>query len=155
MPTAYEYYSACLYAIERIAEGKTPTDACRQANLPYRVFARMCKEDTELAELRDEAEQVGHDVLADSLLNLDDPSSPYNSTDEKKQKILSDNIKWVLARRNQKRYGERIEVKQEVTIAHVITSQLEQARVRAQLAAAHTDVIDGDYVVLPPPPPTR
>jgi len=153
MPTTYEYYAAVMYALERIVEGMSPTKACAKANIPYRMFTKLVKEDTELALLADEAQQLGADTMADLLLSLDDPSNPYFTTDEKKQKIISDNLKWVLARRFNKKYGERVEIKQEITVSHVITSQLEAARERSLLAAVEREVIDVEYVMLPPPPP--
>lgn len=151
MPTIYEYYAAVMYALERIVEGNSPTEACRKANIPYRMFVKLVKEDNELAMLADEAQQLGADTMADLLLSLDRAENPYFTTDEKKQKIISDNIKWVLARRFNKKYGERVEIKQEVTVSHVITSQLEAARERVQ--QRQVDYVDAEYVMLPPPPP--
>lgn len=154
MPTTYEYYAAVLYAFDRIMEGQTPTKACDMANLPYRKFIQLVKEDNELALRYDEANQIGADTMADGLVSIFDPSSPLYESDDKKAKIKSDNAKWLLSRRFNKKYGERVEIKQEVTISHVITSQLEAARQRSLGATAEQamDYIEAEYVELPPPP---
>lgn len=152
MPTEYEIYGAVLYAIERISQGKTPTKAVDEANITWATFRKYIERVPELASALDEAEQRGADAMADALITIFDPSSPYYESDEKRAKVISDNIKWVLGRRFNKKYGERIEIKQEVTIAHVITQQLEAARQRSALAAGNANVIDGEYVMLPPPP---
>lgn len=107
-----------------------------------------------LALLYDEANQLGADTMADALVSITDPDSPYYEADDKKAKNVSDNIKWVLSRRFNKKYGERVEIKQEVTVSHVITSQLEQARLRSigAIEEQRTDFVEADYVMLPPPP---
>jgi terminase small subunit-like protein len=157
MPTSYDYYNAALYAIDRIAEGKLPTHALRDARLPWRKFNEMIEADTELAKLLDEATERGSDTLADLLLTLDSPDNPYFTTDPKAQKVISDNIKWVLSRRFNKKYGDKVEIKVEATVEHVIVSQLEGARQRAQTAALEqaNEYIDVPYVMLPPPAPSR
>lgn len=154
MPTIHEYYAAVLFAFERVAEGRMPTEACRLANIPYRKFIQLVNANNELALMYDEVNQLGADTLADALVNIFEPDSALYESDDKKAKIKSDNAKWVLARRFNKKYGERVEIKQEVTVSHVITSQLEAARVRSQTAIAEqrTDFVDADYVLLPPPP---
>ncbi len=151
MPTTYEVYAAIMYAFDRIVEGHSPTKACQLANLPYRTFINFVKNDNELALLYDEANQLGADTMADALIGIFDPKSPYFESDEKRAKVVSDNIKWVLSRRFNKKYGERVEIKQEVTVSHVITSQLEAARERVQNRVV--DYIDAEYVMIPPPPP--
>jgi hypothetical protein len=150
MPTTYQYYAAVLYALERIVDGHSPTKACQLANIPYRMFIKLVKEDTELALLADEAQQLGADTMADLLLSLGERDNPYHATDPKEQKVISENIKWVLSRRFNKKYGERVEIKQEITVSHVITSQLEAARERVQ--GRELEYVDAEYVMLPPPP---
>ncbi len=154
MPTTYEYYAAVLYVFDRITEGHTPTKACQMANLPYRKFIQLVKEDNELALRYDEANQIGADTMADALVDIFNPDSPLYESDDKKAKIKSDNAKWLLSRRFNKKYGERVEIKQEVTISHVITQQLEAARQRSLGATAEqaADYIDVEYTELPPPP---
>lgn len=157
MATDYENYCAVLYAIEKISQGKTPTAAVDAANISWATFTKYIETVPELATLKDEAEQRGADAMADGLVSIFDPTNPYHESDEKKAKIISDNIKWLLSRRFGRKYGEKIEIKQETTITHVITQQLEQARQRS-ITAQRPDVIDlveGEgYVMLPPPPPT-
>lgn len=158
MPTSYEYYSAVLFAIEKISQGHTPTKAVALANISWPTFSRYVKTDPELASLLDEANQRGADAMADSLLTLGDKENPYSTTDPKAQKVISDNIKWLLSRRFNKLYGEKVELKVEATVQHIIVEQLENAKNRSMLAIEHQqqqrgEVIDAEYVVLPPPPP--
>lgn len=153
MPTAYEYYAAVLYALGEISQGRTPTKACDAANISYEMFDKYTTNDPALQALREAAERRGYDTMADLLLSLREPTNPYFTTDPKEQKVISDNIKWLLARRRSKDYGDRVEVKVEQTVTHVITQQLEAGRQRALAAPRPADVVDAEYHVIPPPPP--
>lgn len=155
MATAYEQYAAVLYAIEKISQGYTPTKAVDEANIPWATFKKYTTEDPTLAAMLDEADQRGADAMADALLTLGHKNNPYSCTDPKEQKVISDNIKWLLSRRHNRKYGEKVEVKVEATVQHVIVEQLEAARQRsyAAITEQRLPVLDADYVLLPPPPP--
>jgi hypothetical protein len=157
MPTTYEYYNAVLWAIGKIAEGRTPTWAIDNANISWEMFEKLTTEDAVLAKMLAAAQQRGHDTMADLLLTLTDPRNPYFTSDPKQQKVISDNIKWLLSHRDRKRYGEQVTVQIEGTVEHVITEQLERARQRSRQAIEERETIDADYIEvqrsLPPPPP--
>lgn len=154
MPTVYEYHAAVLYAIDKIGQGYTPTRAVREANITMYSFKRYVDSNEELRAMLDEATDRGADTMADMLLHLSDPTSPYYCVDPKEQKIISDNIKWLLARRFSKKFGEKVEVTIEATIQHVIVQQLENARMRSQQAIAdQRPIIDAEFSLVPPAPP--
>lgn len=126
MSLAYDYYPSVLWVIDRLSQGRTETASCNEAGIAVATFKTYLRNDKRLMEMYEEAMQIGHDAMADALL---DPQGHaiYGSTDPKMAKVYSDNIKWFLGKRNQKMYGEKLEVKHEVTVAFAITNALEQA----------------------------
>lgn len=156
MVVDYQMYAAVLYACDRIAEGCTPTEACRRANISYAQFDHACKNAVELGMAHDVAAQRGSDVLADLLVHIFDPNYPtVYEPDPQKARIKSENIKWLLSRRFNKRYGDRMEITAEITVSHVITSQLDAAKQRLLAAASEQILDDVTYKLVPPPPPQK
>jgi len=140
MGTPYDYYPAVLYALNEISQGETVTSACDKANISIDTFENYTKRDPELQRLYADAERRGYDALADALVNIDDHKI-HGRSDPKMAKVISDNIKWLLSKRDQKRFGDRLEVKHEVTLDKAIVSALEAARNRtAQLAPPTIDL---------------
>jgi AcrR family transcriptional regulator len=139
MSLSYDYYPAVLYALNEISQGRTLTDACDRANIAVPVFDRYVKNDAELQAMYEEAIQRGNDAMADALVNIDNHKI-HGQSDAKMAKVISDNIKWVLGKRDSKRFGEKIEVKHEITMDRAIVSALEAARGRVP-------VIDAEYTV--------
>lgn len=139
MSLSYDYYPAVLYALNEISQGRTLTDACDRANIAVPLFDRYVKNDAELQAMYEEAVQRGNDAMADALVNIDNHKI-HGQSDAKMAKVISDNIKWVLGKRDSKRFGEKIEVKHEITMDRAIVSALEHARNRVP-------VIDAEYTV--------
>ncbi len=150
MALAYDTYPLVLQVLDKLSQGTTETVACNGVGISVRDFRRAVAADIELQASYAEAQVLGNDALADGLLNPE--TGVYGSTDPKKMKIYSDNIKWLLGKRDNKRYGEKLEIKQETTVAFVITDQLERARVRSQqgllVSSAPADYIDASYTMV-------
>lgn len=144
----YDLYPRVLQAIGWISQGYTRSKACGGAGLSVGQFNDAVNADRELKMMFEEACVLGDDALFDAL--LDPEVNPLiNTTDAKKLKVYSDNIKWVLARRNRERFGDQVNVKQDVTHTFVITDQLEKARARSQLALPPVDdFVDAEYTML-------
>ncbi len=142
MTLPYDYYPAVLYAINEISQGRTLTDACDRSNISVAVFDRHVKADAELQAMYEEAIQRGNDAMADALVNIDNHKI-HGQSDAKMAKVISDNIKWVLGKRDAKRFGERIEIKHEITMDRAIVSALEAAKNRVP-------VIDAEFVDVTP-----
>lgn len=141
MSTPYDYYPAVLYALDLISQGHTPTQACDASNLPIPTFEAYIKRDPALQALYADAERRGHDALADALVNIDNHRI-HGQSDARMAKVISDNIKWLLSKRDQKRFGERIEVKHELTMDRAIVQALEAARNRTAIPYEDPTLID-------------
>lgn len=137
MSLSYDYYPAIMQVLHHIGEGRTLTDACDRVFISVPVFTNHVKQDAALQAMYEEAVQRGNDAMADALINIDNHAI-HGQSDAKMAKVISDNIKWVLSKRDGKRFGEKIEVKHEITMDRAIVSALEAARTRVP-------VIDADY----------
>lgn len=129
MSLTYDYYPAVLYALNLIGQGRTVTDACDKSNLHVVTFDNYVKNDPELQTMYEEAVRRGNDAMADALVNIDNHKI-HGQSDAKMAKVISDNIKWVLGKRDSKRFGDKIEVKHEITMDKAIVNALERARNR-------------------------
>lgn len=150
----YDYYPAVLYAIDRISQGRSKTASCDLANITIAMFDKYVRENDDLKVALQEAEQRGFDAMADALLEPD-RHLIYGRTDSKMAKIVGDNIKWLLSKRAQKVYGDKLEVKHEITLDRAVTDALARAKDRALLGnVAATalpppdNVIDAEYEVV-------
>mgnify|MGYP001546060075 FL=1 len=152
MSTPYDYYPACLYAIQQLGPGYTLTQACNAANITVALFRRYCANDPNLNDQFIDAEQRSHDALADALVHID--NSEHGSSDPKMASVLSSNIKWYLAKKDPKRFGERVTVEHDVKVDVTITQALNRARQRTQIAAAD-DAVDATFVDVSPALPAR
>lgn len=141
MTTPYDDYRAVLSAIDAISQGETRTVACDQAKISIAKFERYIQSDPRLQEMYIDAERRGYDALADALIHIDN-DSVHGQSDPKMAKVISDNIKWILARRDTKRFGDRIEVKHELTMDRAIIDALEAARNRTAMIEHTPRVID-------------
>lgn len=143
MSTVYDYYPAITQAIDLIGQGRTLTDACDLCNISVPTFKHYIKNDPALQDMFTDAEQRSYDAMADALINIDNHRI-HGRSDPKMAKVISENIKWLLAKRQPKNYGNSIRVEHNVTADKAITDALLAARQRvAQQAIAHT--IDAVY----------
>jgi len=143
MALPYDYYPAVLYAIDQIGQGNTLTEACDKANISVLVFKSYVDKDDMLKEMFQDAEQRSYDAFADALINIDNHKI-HGQSNPQMAKVISDNIKWVLSKRDPKRFAERVEIKHELTLDRAITDALNAARKRTAIAS--NDVIDAEVV---------
>lgn len=137
MSLSYDYYPAVLYALDQIGQGRTLTDACDVSNISVATFDRYVKANPELQTMYEEMVHRGNDAMVDALINIDNHRI-HGRSDPKMAKVVSDNIKWVVSKRDSKRFGEKIEVKHEITLDRAIVDALEQARNRVE----YVDYVD-------------
>ena len=140
MALSYDYYPAVLYAIDLIGQGQTKTAACDASNISVATLARYTTEHPDLADLLLEAETRGADAMADALVNIDNHKI-HGHSDPKMAKVVSDNIKWVLSKRD-KRFADRVEVDHNHRVDVTITTALEAARRRVPALEDQSNVID-------------
>lgn len=128
MSLAYDTYPAVIRAIDYISQGYTESKACAWSGIRTSQLKSVVTSDKEMMALYEDAIQNGYDAMADAL--LDPKAGLYGETEPAMAKVMSENIKWYLSRRARKVYGEKIEIKQEVTVAFAITDALESAHRR-------------------------
>lgn len=132
MTDVYDYYRAALYAIDQLALGHTLTEACDMAHISVASFERYINDNDQLRQLFEEAERRGHDALTHALLHIDNHRI-YGQSNPQMAKVMSDNIKWYLSKKDPKRFGERVQVEHSVTLDRAITDALNAARNRTAL----------------------
>lgn len=119
-----DQYNLALAVIRDVEDGKTVTEACRNNGTKWSVFKRIVAKDERLQGLMEDALQTNYDVLADELINVD---SRFED-DSKMAATWSKNVQWVLARRDQARFGDRMITEHKVTADKVIIEALTWAR---------------------------
>jgi hypothetical protein len=112
--------------VELLQEGKTYKYAAAEVLTTPSQIAKERKKDPVFAAKCDEARKFGFDILADSLLDI-----PDCNVDVQRARLLSDNIKWLLARRASASYGDRMQVEHKHTVD--LRGALSQAKERAGL----------------------
>lgn len=130
MSVPADTFPAVLRALDLIGQGHTQSVACDEAGISVHAFKNAVRNTPELSELFTDAEQRGYDRMADALLSIDN-DSVYGTSDPKKMKIVSDNIKWYLSRKRPQQYGERVVVETTITADRAIIEALERARQRS------------------------
>lgn len=129
MSNIYAHYPAVLHVIDLISQGYTTTRACAIADLRVSMFERVIADDEELGDMLVDADRQGTDAMADALTEFDN-HAVYGQTDVRKAKLMSDNIKWILAKRHPDKYGEKVTIDHSIRADVVITSELDAARSR-------------------------
>ena len=150
----YDYYNAVIKAIEKVAEGMTRARACKEFGISVQTFLNYVERDETLERMYADAIVRGEEALADALLNPDNHEL-YGHTNPAMAKVMSDNIKWLLARRNPKKYGDKIEIKHEITMDRAITDAMNRAKERAisGLVIEHNaddviEIVTGDEAIM-------
>lgn len=98
--------------IHEIGEGVTVAQACQNQFIKVATFYNAVKRDNEVATMFAEALEVGNDVLADMLINID-----KHHSDARMAGVISKNIQWVLERRAPKKFGQRVTIENGDSIA--------------------------------------
>jgi hypothetical protein len=125
---ATDTYSRVLSVITLLSQGRTLTEACDESRINFATFRQYVNNVPELTALFTDAEQRGYDVMADALLNIFDPGHKYGETEPKRAKIISDNIKWYLARKRPQLYGDKSIVEHQITADKTIVEALSRGK---------------------------
>jgi len=98
-------------AIELLSDGLGPLKTCRELGVTHKEYFETISEDSifEMAVAR--AQSIGFDVMADSLLEMNE-----HYGDVQRARLQSDNIKFILAKRKPQVYGDRIDINMTQTI---------------------------------------
>jgi hypothetical protein len=89
----------------RISEGVSVSDACSEYAVEPKEFYRARKRDPDLQAAFVEAQELGAECLADSLQNINESiGNPLMA------RVVSENRRWLLARRFADRYGDKLAV---------------------------------------------
>lgn len=127
----YDTYPAVMKVLSLMSEGRSVSSSCDEVGITVPAFRSVIDSDPVFVSMYDEAVTRGHDALADALLEID-RHPHYGSSDTKQQKVTSDNIKWVLSKRDSKRFGERVAVDVNVTADRAIVEALSRRRSRSE-----------------------
>lgn len=127
---AYDYYPLVLRVLELISQGETETRACDTVRITVIAYRKYIQATPELQEIEADAFARGRDAMADMLMHIDDDRL-YGRSDSKMAKVISENIKWLLSKRDPKNFGDKMEVTHNVTMDKAIIQQLELARTRS------------------------
>lgn len=119
-----------MHALDLISQGKTETVACDEARITKDTLMLYTSKDVDLAAMMYNARARGFDTLADVLLHID-TDVEYGSSDPKVMKVISDNIKWYLSRKDSKRYGDKVLVEHTLHADKEIVEALSRGKERA------------------------
>lgn len=117
-------------ALELTSAGTSVQDISRLMGFSLAEFQTRRRKDYDvpaLLKLWQHAQMEGIECLADTLITADKDKNPFQA------RIYSENIKWLLARRNAARYGDRLDITQGITTVDIARA-LEDARARAMVA---------------------
>lgn len=91
--------------LDRIAEGSTVTEACNEFGIDPRDLYRTKKAHPDLQTAFIEAQEVGAEAQADTLHNIH-----QRVRDPLMARVVSDNRKWLLSKRQVATYGDKLQV---------------------------------------------
>jgi len=92
-------------AIELLSEGLGPVKICRELMITAMEYHQALSEDSDFELQAARAQSIGFDVMADSLLEMNEQYG-----DVQKARLQSDNIKFILSKRKPQVYGDRIDI---------------------------------------------
>jgi hypothetical protein len=98
-------YTKAMWVVDTIRDGHTLTQACKRCWVSRATIIGMMSKDATLRQMILDATSESEDMMADMLVNID-----QMYPDPKMAKVISDNIKWLLARRRGGEYGDRMVV---------------------------------------------
>lgn len=148
----YEISGKVMRAIDLISQGQTVSKACAAVGITVMVFQRTLKDVDELSMLYDEAQQVGHDALADKLIDIVELCNHTNAANEKELSIAAANVKWLLERRDKQRFGNEVTVTHNITADKAIVNALQRGieRATAKRLEQASNTEDADFTVIEP-----
>lgn len=94
--------------LEGLAEGKSLRSICREAGMPaMSTVMKWCAEDKEWAEQYARAREAGNDAMAEDIHEIADE----DGKDPQDKRVRIDARKWLLAKRQPKKYGDAATLK--------------------------------------------
>jgi len=147
MKNSYDFFPAAMEALDNICNGMTRTAACDAADITIPAFEEYIASSEELQQMLVDAERRGHDAMADALASIHNHHI-YQQSDPKMAKVISDNLKFLLERRDRKRFGVKTEVTHTITADKAIIEALQAGRARAEayLPPPTPPTIDAEFV---------
>lgn len=131
MSMPVDVISQCMSVLQHIAlNRKLPTTACDECGVSYATFDKYTTNIPELAAMRKDAEDRLYDQLADTLLHID-TDVEYGHSDPKIMSIKSKNIQWLISRRRQAKYGDKITNEHVITADREVIQALQAAKARS------------------------
>ena len=106
-PVAQARYMPKIWkVIDLVEQGCPVSRACRETGLSNSTLYATMKRYPVIKAAYDRAQTWACDTLVDALLDIYDHPA-YGKGDARDRKIASENIKWILARKNPARFGSR------------------------------------------------
>jgi len=130
----FNYLPRVMEAISLIARGYSVTRACKTAQVSPSVLYSARRRFDEVDAAYHEAQTRACDALVDIR-----DHELYGSEDSREQRVLSDNIKWILARKDRARFGPQTSTlhiksdKSESSQTIIEALQRAEQRVRAEI----------------------
>jgi hypothetical protein len=109
---------------DQVALGRKLIDICADEDMPARTTVyRWIGEDTSFRDMYTKAREERGDLYADEIVDIAD-----NEPDYQKARVRIDARKWAASKLNQKNYGDKSEVNNNITI------KLDDRQVESRLA---------------------
>jgi len=124
-----KYIQKVWQVLDLIAQGYSVSRACRTVKLSNETLYATKKRYPGIEAAYDSAQRQACDALVDALLDINDHPI-YGKGDAQDKKLMSDNIKWVLARKDRARFGTQTQHDAQANAqkAEHITSALQRAK---------------------------
>jgi hypothetical protein len=145
MSLPYDIYPLVVKVLDHITDGRTRSAACDEVGLSIQTFEHYIESDAMLQSMLSVAERRGIDAMADALVTIDN-HKVHGQSDPKMAKVISDNIKWVIAHRDKKRFGDHKTIDINVAADKEIVNALNAGKRRALAATGQAlPVVDAIY----------
>lgn len=100
------------HILSELADGKSLRSICRDDNMPVvSTIMKILSNDAEFAEQYAHARRAGDDAMAEDIQAIADDGE----LDPNDRRIRIDARKWLLAKRQPKKYGDKLDVEHGIT----------------------------------------
>ena len=118
--------------LARMSQGETLTSICKDEGMPAsRTVREWGEKDPDLAAEYARARSDGFDAIADATITIADGTDPEMVNCARLQ---VDTRKWLLARWDPKRYGDRMQIDADVTVETLSDADLDAKLAKLQAA---------------------
>lgn len=122
-----------------IAMGGTVKASLDNRGLKYEGFYSLIMKDPIVKEMYDDAQKIRMEGMADEIIEISDagendvlPTGRVNHEVVARDKLKTDNRKWLMARLHWKRFGDRLQTEQNVNLVVDHAGRLDAARKRKE-----------------------